>query len=44
MTLLEVAIVIEARYGIEGGRHLDQLFVGDDLAQTDVVPAIPGAR
>lgn len=24
-TLLEVAIVAEARFGIEGGRHLDQL-------------------
>jgi ribonuclease VapC len=24
-TLLEVAIVVEARFGVEGGRHLDQL-------------------
>ena len=36
-TLLEVAIVIEARHGIEGGRHLDLLLerAGVDIVAVD---------
>lgn len=34
-TLLEVSIVVEARFGVEGGRHLDQLL---DRAAVEVVP------
>lgn len=33
-TLLEVAIVVEARYGVEGGRHLDLLL---ERAAVDIV-------
>jgi ribonuclease VapC len=34
-TLLEVAIVIEARFGVEGGRYLDQLL---ERAGVEIVP------
>jgi ribonuclease VapC len=34
-TLLEVAIVVEARFGIEGGWHLDQLL---ERAGIEIVP------
>ena len=34
-SLLEAAIVVETRFGVEGGRHLDQLL---DRAGVEIVP------